>query len=96
MENIKDLTVSAHRIMKDDYIGGVTFFNPMYQTKKSRPASNVMFIYEPRPLSLDDYIISFDDAHFRNYLEENDLMNEFIRLLNEFIDNNSDRIRVVE
>ena len=92
MENLKGLKILAYRSSKDDYLGVVTFFNPkLPQPKKrfsTRPSVDVMFTYER------GYRIRFDEeTGIEEYLEENNLMNEFIDLINEIIEN--DNLRVV-
>lgn len=95
MENLKGLKIFAYRTSKDDYLGVVTFFNPkLPQPKKrfsTRPSVDVMFTYE---LPLDrGYRIRFDDgAGIEEYLEENNLIDEFIDLVNQAIDSNDFKV----
>lgn len=96
MENLKGLKIIAYRSSKDDFLGVVTFFNPKLPRPKkrfsTRPSVDVMFTYE-LPLS-GGYRIRFDqDSGIEEYLEENNLMNEFIDSINEIIEN--DNLRVV-
>lgn len=90
MDNLKDLKILAYRTKKDDYLGVVTFFNPKLPQPKltwaARPSVNVMFIYE-LPLT-GGYRIRFDQGTgIEEYLEENNLMDEFIDSINEIIEN---------
>lgn len=96
MENLKGLKILAYRSSKDDYLCVVTFFNPKLPqpraTWAARPSVNVMFTYE---LSLaGGYRIRFDEGTgIEEYLEDNNLMDEFIDSINEII--NNDNLRVV-
>lgn len=90
MENLKGLKILAYRSSKDDYLGVVTFFNPKLPQPKVtwavRPSINVMFIYEI-PLS-GGYRIRFDGSTgIEEYLEDNNLIDEFIDSINEIINN---------
>lgn len=92
MENLKELRIIAYRTKTDDYLGVVTFFNPKLPQPRAtswaaRHSVNVMFIYER------GYRIRFDDgAGIEEYLEENNLMDEFIDLVNQAIDSNDFKV----
>ena len=85
MENLKDLKIVAYRLSKGDYLGYVTFYDPKLPKPdryKFRPSVTVMFQYEKDPISLEQ-VISFDYPALEEYLEENDLMNDFLQLVDE-------------
>lgn len=85
MENLKDLKIVAYRLSKGDYLGYVTFYDPKLPKPDRyifRPSVTVMFQYETNPISLGQ-VISFDYPALEEYLKENDLMKNFIQLLDE-------------
>lgn len=100
MENLKDLKITAYRLAKGDYLGGVTFYDPKLpkpvDLSKSfrdryKPSVRVTFIYEKDPISLEQ-IIHFDNQNLEDYLEENGLMNQFLQLVDEATINDDYRI----
>lgn len=79
MENLKELRIIAYRTKTDDFLGTVTLYN-----------QKTMFQFV-QPL-LGDCEVRFENDTVKDYLEKNNLIDEFIDLVNQAIDSNDFKV----